>query len=202
MKKVIFILITALLLTAARATVAAPMRYTFTGLVTDFQSYHQDYDITDFDIVLGETTVNYVFVVDFDSAISSFTNSAGTWNYFYSDLIEGSIINGGNIYGDYYGYNWYQLAGPNMGQITSNLADVRINTSEAFTQNWRVEDWQIGQSFRSIDLACYPGGGTAGCAVYAYGNVTLTSITAVPLPGALILFLSGILGLKLANRKT
>jgi len=179
---------------------AAPKLYTFEGFVSGFQSYHQNYDIDDFGIIIGGTTLRYVFEVDFNNGVSTYTNSAGTWNYFYSDLIEGSVINGGLLYGDYYGFNWYRLSGPNMGEITSNHANVRIDSYENDTQNWRVQDWQIGQAFSSTDLASYPGG-INGSAVYAYGDVTLTSITAIPIPGAVWLLGSGLIGLVGLRKK-
>lgn len=202
MKKIISIFMSIFLLSITNTSIASPILYTFEGVVTGFQSYHQDYDINNFDIIVGETTLRYVFEVDFSTDQSSFTNSTGTWDYFYSDLIEGSVINNGNISGESGGFNWYRLGDPNLGQVTgTNLGTVRITSSEMNTPNWQVQDWQIGQSFNSTDLACYAGG-ISGCAVYAFGDVTLTSITTVPLPSALILFVSGLFGLRLMSNKT
>lgn len=198
--KISSIFIAATLMTISNSSIASPVLYTFEGTVSGFQSYHQDYDISDFDVVIGETNLKYVFEVDVEAGQSSYTNTAGTWSYFYSDLIEGSVINDGNIYGDYSGFNWYRLDGPNVGQVSSNLANVRITSFESDTQNWRVQDWKIGQSFSSTDLACYADGG-GGCAVYAYGNVMLTSISTVPVPASAWLFSSGLLALFGVTRR-
>jgi len=201
--KILPIIIATILLVFSKFTLAAPVLYTFEGTVNGFQSYHQDYDISDFDITVGETSLRYVFEVDFDAEQSSFTNSAGTWNYFYSDILEGSVINYGTADGERQGFNWYSLTVPNMGQISGNLTggDVRISTSVSNTTNWHVQDWEVGQTFSSTDLACYSGG-VNGCAVYAFGDVTLTSITTVPVPAAAWLFGSGLIGLVGFARRT
>lgn len=177
---------------------SAIMQYTFEGVVTGFESYHSGLSINDFDVTVGETEVIYVFEVDFDANNSTSTNSAGTWSYFYTETISGSIINGMQSNANYQGFNWVRPS-DSMGQITGTQLDVRVQTSEFITDNWRVQDWEIGQSFRSIDSGCFAGG-DSGCAVYAYGDVMLTSITAVPVPGAIILFISGICGLGIFRK--
>ncbi len=181
------------LMISSGVTFAAPMLYTFEGIVSGFRSYHQSIDIDDFDVAIDETELEYVFEIDFDADNSSYSNSAGTWNYFYSDLLEGSIINGGNIYGDNHGFNWDRLSGSNIGQISSNLTDVRITSSESDTENWRVQDWEVGQMFRSTDLACFPGG-AGGCAVYAFGSVQLSNIETVSVdePNTIVLLALGL----------
>jgi len=192
-------LISMLLLSLARPASAIPLQYTFEGVVTGFESFHSGYSLSDFDIQIGRTPLRYIFVVDFDADQSTTTNTAGTWNRFYSDLLQGSIVNGGREYGDYHAYNWFRSGLPNRGQITSNLANVRVSTDASQTIDWRVQDWQVGQSFRSTDLACYPGG-RGGCAVYAYGDVALTSIAQVPLPGTAVLVVLALVGLRLRRR--
>jgi hypothetical protein len=202
MKKLHIIVVTILLVTS-KLSFAASILYTFEGTVSRFQSYHQNYDIDDFDLTVGETSLKYIFEVDFDNGQLSSANGAGTWDYFNSDILEGSIINNGTSDGERKGFNWNRPTAPNVGQISGNLAggDVRITTSVRNTTDWRVQDWEIGQTFSSIDGACYSGG-SSGCAVYAFGDVTLTSITAVPVPAAFILFVSGICGLRLISKKS
>lgn len=178
---------------------AALMQYTFEGIITGFKSYHSGLSINDFDVVVGETEVTYVFELDFDANNRTSSNSAGTWSYFYTETISGSIINGmksSNV--NYQGFNWVRPSN-SMGQITGSQLDVRVQTSEFITDNWRVQDWEIGQSFRSIDSGCFSGG-NSGCAVYAYGDVMLTSITTIPVPGAIIFFISGICGLSVIRK--
>jgi len=202
MKKLGMITTSIFLLSISAIAQAVPMIYTFEGVATGFQSYHQDYNITDFDLTIGETPLEYVFEVDFDASNHSFTNSEGTWNYFYSDLINGSIINGGNVYGDYYGFNWDRQNGPNIGQISSNLANVRITAFENETLDWMVHDWAIGQAFTSTDLACYPS--NSACAVYAFGEVVLTKIESASIdePKPLMIIGLGLLLLFSTLRKS
>jgi hypothetical protein len=138
--------------------------------------------------------LKYEFIVDLEAEQSTYTNAAGTWHYFYSDLLSGSVIDGGLVYGDYKGFDWYSLTTANTGQITSKLANVRINTNDELTPDWEVESWSIGQSFHSDDFAVFN-----GTAVYAYGDVTLTGISSIPLPATIILFASGIVGFSLAR---
>ncbi len=189
------------LMAVSQLSHAVPMIYTFEGIVDGFQSYHSDYTISDFDINIGQTSLKYVFEVDFDADNSTYSNSAGTWNYFYTDLLDGSIVTGGNVYGDRHGFNWDTISGANIGQITSSFADVRITASENFTTDWLVQNWSVGQSFRSVDSACYSGG-MGGCAVYAFGDVTLTSIVTAQVdePASLVLMALG-LGFLLARKR-
>lgn len=157
------------------------LNYTFEGTINGFHSYHSELDINDFDISVGETQVKYVFEVDFDSNQSTYSNAAGTWNYFYSELLSGSVIEGIVLNSSYEGFNWDRTEGANVGQVTGSQLDVRIKARSSDTDNWRVQDWVVGQRFESIDSGTFPGS-SYGSAVYAYGDVTLTSISPIPEP--------------------
>lgn len=172
------------------------MQYTFEGVATGFQSYHSGLGINDFDVTVGVTKLKYLFQIDFDSNKGTSSNSAGTWYYFHTETISGSIINGMDRPSSYRGFNWVRPA-DSMGQITGSKLDVRIQTSEFITPNWRVQDWEIGQEFDSIDSGTFSGGSN-GSAVYAYGDVKLTAISPIPEPNSVaLLFLgTGILYLR------
>lgn len=194
MKQIVLALAALAMLAAAKGAAALPIKLTFEGVVTGFTSYHQDYDISDFGAVVGVTPLRYVFQVDFDAANTTTSNGAGTWNYFYSDLLSIPVVTGGQVTAGHYGFNWFRASGPNIGQITSFLDEVRISTTAAATPNWQVQDWQLGQHFTSLDAACYPGG-ISGCAVYLYGDVALTAIEPIPVPSSAVLMLVAVAGL-------
>ncbi|MDH5571398.1 MAG: hypothetical protein OEY89_06505, partial [Gammaproteobacteria bacterium] len=143
--------------------------------------------------------VRYVFEVDFDANNSTYTNSAGTWNYFYTEYVSGSIINGMNRDLGYTGFNFFNSYG-NIGEIVGSHYEAKIFASANFTTDWMVQDWAVGQQFKAIDGGCFAGG-ASGCAVYAYSDVTLTAITPVPIPASFVLFLSGLYGLRLVSSK-
>lgn len=163
---------------------AETLRYRFEGIITGFTSYHSELGIDDFSITLGETEVAYVFEVDFDRDTFTNSNTAGTWNYFYTELLSGSVINGDQPNSGYRGFNWYRTAGNNQGQTTGSALDVRITGYADTTTDWRVQDWQVGQQLRSTDSGSFSDS-TGGTAVYAYGDVVLTSITAIPEPAGI-----------------
>ncbi len=180
------------------------MYYTFEGTVTGFESFHNAYDIDDFDVVIGETKVAYLFEIDFDSNTSAHTNIYGaTWSYFYTELLSGSIINGVDRPSFYRGFN----ISTGLGQITGSKLEVRVQTDRIRTNDWRVQDWKVGQTFSSIDSGCFAGG-VGGCAVYAFGKVELTKISnsmsptlPVDEPSPLALLALGLWGLYFSSRR-
>ncbi len=182
--------VTLFLVLAPTLSHASLMYYTFEGIVTGFQSYHSGLGIDDFDVVVGETAVKYVFEVDFEANTEISGSSGGTYYYFHTETLSGSIINGMDREPFYRGFN-LEKPSNSMAQITGSRLDVRIQTNENITENWRVQDWVVGQNFSSIDLGCFAGG-ASGCAVYAFGDVTLTAINGIPEPSALMLFALGL----------
>ncbi len=189
------LLLIGVLITAQSAN-ATPLVYTFEGTLTAFRSYNGNYDINDFGLVVGRSHLAYSFLIDFDVASSR----PGT---FYTELLSGSLINGDldYQYGDFYQYGSSHLFnGVGNGVISNSPERVKISTTSNVTPDWRVEDWVVGQSFRSQDLGCFSGW-VGGCAVYAFGDVTLTDITnlTVDEPQAWLLLGFGLLFLGLAG---
>ena len=185
MSPFLFLIITAVLN-------ASPLYYTFEGVITNYRSYNDSVSFSDFDVVLGETEVTYVFEVDFDRDVHSYTNTAGTWHYCYSDLLEGGIVNG-ELPESNTSFNWYGIK-RNMGEITGG-SRVDVLTTDTITPFWKVQDWYIGQEFSLNDGGYLSIGG--GGAVYFDGTVELTSI--VPEPTTLLLLSIG--GLVLRKRR-
>lgn len=172
----------------SKSVFAVPMYYSFEGTVNDFTSYSTSATVTeaDFGITLNQTTVSYLFEVDFDRNVSTSSNSAGTWDYFYTDLLFGELISGEGSEVNT-GFN-ASLNHADIGQISGGSA-VRITTTDYMSTNWAVQDWIVGQSFGSQDLGYFS---EYGAAVYAFGDVVLTSISSenpvgVPEPSTLLL---------------
>ena len=186
------LLVTVMLLSTTGVS-ATPMYYTFEGLITGFQSYNSAVSLDDYDVLLGQTMVSYVFEVDFERNAHETSNSAGTWQRFYSDLLSDAIVDGLgseiNESFDFYNNNHF-----NLGSLQGG-STVRIQASELFHDSWRVEDWFVGQQLKLIDGGLptpAPGG-----AVYFFGDVELTSISStltVPEPGTLALLVVALAG--------
>jgi len=191
-----------LLITACLAANATPLHYSFSGIITGFDSYNPNYTIEDLNVVLGVTPVSYLFEVDFDRSVSTFTNSAATWNFFFADLIGDSYAVSQLGWGGYppenlIGFDAEFSSGNNIGEL-EGASSMRLFTSSIFTSDWKVGDWQIGQEFRFTDgtvVAGEPG------AIYVLGSVTLDSIIVIPEPStssALVALIA--LGIALGSR--
>ncbi len=195
MKKLLSILAMMLGMYAGSAS-AIPMLYTFEGTVNN-NSYSNEFTPEEFGVVLGETKVTYTFLVDFDRAVRTYTNRAGTWEYFYSDLLSGGIVNGerteSNIAFNVERPSWYDVS------TISGGSTVNIHTSTFYSDIWRVQDWYVGQTLQFTDSGYFSGRG----AFFLNGTVELTSIsntTSVPEPSSALLFLPAF-ALLLARKK-
>ena len=188
MKKLLSILAMMLGMHAGSAS-AVPMIYTFEGIVNNHSRYSDEFTPEEFGVVLGETKVTYTFLVDFDESVRTHTTSTGTWEYFYNDLLSGQILNGeGSERNRGYNITTTSPTWPNSGSLSGgNRVKVHTNKYD-HPDNWRVQDWYVGQAFRFLDSGYFSGRG----AFYLFGNVELTSITppaAVPEPSSALLFL-------------
>ena len=170
--------------------------YTFDGTFTGFQSFNQYVTFQDVGVVLGETPVSYSFEVDFNRDTSTLSSSYGTWNYFYSDLLGQSVV-AGKLNGispeENQSYDVIFPTQANLGELVGG-SFVRINARSSDTEQWKIENWAVGQEFAFSD-GTVPSIG--GYAVYLYGNATLTSITVVPEPLPQVLLSLGLLSIPL-----
>lgn len=172
-------------------TNASPLYYTFEGTITGFSSYNNSISLTDYDVTLGQTTVSYIYEVDFNLNTSSYTNSAATWDYFYSDLLYGGIVNGENSESNK-SFNAYFNSMSNQGRLVGG-SRVEIFTTESLTSLWKIEDWFVGQQLRLLDSG-FISAGTGG-AIYFSGNVELIAISTtnpIPEPSTLLLFIAAL----------
>jgi hypothetical protein len=180
---------------------AAPLIYTFTGTVNG---------IGDGGGIIGSSfevgaAVEYVFLVDFaeDGFQTAYDGTVGTYpdnssyDYFYSDFVSGGLISG--VYpsfttdGSVEEYNLgYDRAG-RTSYLTggSQSEQTQISSSAGFTNA------EVGDSFSGFERAY----NTSGVQSYIDSTLTLTSISAVPIPAAAWLFGSALLGLGAIKRK-
>ena len=173
MKRIHLLLIITLFSSIITKIDASPQYYLFEGIITDFDSRNDDVSLSDYDVVLGETEVSYVFEVYFDRNTGSYTNTAGTWYFFYSDLLEGGIINGVGPE-DNESYNVYFNTWINQGRLQGG-SRVSVWTSDADTSSWKVQDWSVGQELKLIDGGYIPT--ESGGAVYFFGDLVLNAIS-------------------------
>ena len=199
----------------------APMLYTFSGVVTGYQDdagiIGESYGLPGF---VGHA-VEYVYLVDFEApgevtdsegnhvVLEDWSNATVAFDYFYVKGISGSLIaekDGGYLAHQpgfisqadiQYGYNIsYQSPPPDIsGNMVSGSDDdnYSVSLSGLFAQ-----DWSIGQLVDGQDLAY----DSLGNSSLVYSELTLTSITPVPLPAAAWLFGSALLGLGAVRRST
>ena len=194
--KVIFIILG---LSISPLSLATPLYYTFEGTINSVSSYNDSVSLSTFGTQLGDTT-SYTFEVDFDRDTSSYTNSAGTWDYFYSDLLSGGIVNGEaaetnrsyNVV-----FNNYNSQGSLHGG-----SRVDIYTTDNQTSSWKVQDWYEGQTFNLLDGGYFSSG--TGGAFYLLGQAKLVNISStysVPEPGTLVLLATALFGVFLQRAK-
>ena len=172
---------------------ASPLYYTFEGIVNDSMSFNDSVTIGDFGVVPGKTSVKYVFEIDFNRSTSQYSNTAGTWDYFYTDLISGALVNGEHAETNR-GFDVVFDSFNSQGHVSGGSRLDIITTSD-ITDNWRVEDWHEGQIFNFLDGGYFSEGQGA---FYLIGNVQLVSIAdsiAVPEPSVLFLFAFGLIAM-------
>lgn len=189
--KIVLVMLVAMLL--GPGIQAASSVYEFRGTILSSSSNNPIYPVGSLDATLGSTPVTYLFEVDFNRNVSTFQNSAGTWNYFYADFFGRGVMatEMGTIPAENdIGFDVNYVSSSDTGQLGGG--GVRVFYSSLMAQAWRVEGWKVGDRFRFTDGTIPPGGGVA---VYYLGEVTLTSITPIPEPSGSVLATVGITAL-------
>ena len=196
---------------------AAPVYYTFSGNVTevgDGSGY------VPADIFVG-ASVEYVYLIDFDSAgtvtrteAEGPVNTILTHNFssFYVDLISGNYMDATypNIWSQYieqnYGRNTVSYGYYKGDLIWGPSAATQSITSGYGAADNAVQYWGVGKIVTGKEEAKHATDATIP-ASYFNSRLTLTQITSydptvVPVPAAVWLFGSGLIGLiGLARRK-
>ena len=199
-------------------SIASPLYYTFEGSITSI-SHDNAGAISDAGFSVG-SSVTYTLLIDFD-AVASETHFGGyvdydsyadsnSWDYFYVDYISGSALT--EVDGGFYntvgpadgtgpmsasetnmGYN--TLIGQPTGYLNTNSDDDRLQLKNTGVN---VSDWGIGTTVH-VDNWAFDSNNNQS---QLFAEVQLTSISSVPVPAAVWLFGSGLIGLVgLARRK-
>ena len=205
---------------------AAPMYYTFTGTITEFDDgagiIADSYDTSTF---IGRS-IEYVFLVDLARAgevtgfdgektiIADSTYEGISFDYFYVEGISGTLISekDGGFYSidnqpyaqadGRYGWNYTQLYPYHgyqgyMGFGSDNHYFTVGNYTGGEYINTHVYDWVIGQVVRGGEGALDSVGNRSDY----HSSLTLTNISPVPVPAAAWLFGSALLGLAAVKCK-
>lgn len=175
--------------------ISETLRYTFSGVISNFSSNNKNILRSDLDLRFGGRSVTYIFDIDFTRRAYWISTSTGTWNYFYAEQIgEGlmqSTLGGYSPKGSSLPYNVYYSNGQRTGRLFDG-SGVVISLSSMYSDDWAVDDWEVGDVFPFTDSTYVAEG--AGW-VYALGNVTLGSITAIPEPAHSGILLAAFIGI-------
>jgi len=213
--KIILVLFSSLICSTA---IASPVYYTFEGEITTI-SHDNAGVISSAGLTVG-SSVSYTLLIDFDAVASvsyfggyiEYDDYADTtsWDYFHVDYISGSAlteVDGGtyntagpadgtgpmSVSESNYGYN--TLTGAPSGYLSTNSQDERLVLKK---YGINVSDWVIGTTV-NVDNWAYDSENNQS---QLFAEVQLTSISSVPVPAAVWLFGSGLIGLVgLARRK-
>ena len=172
-----------------------PVLLRFEGEIQTARSFNDSYSDAGLLSILSSRAVTYRMEVDVGRDQSTTVNSAGWWNHFYSRLLGGSYMEGSvgsRLERESFTAFNSTHSGRSLGQVSGGNT-VRIQSSK-----W-VEDWQVGDrmSFQDLTIPLLGSG-----AVYYYGEVTLTSIEAIPEPGASTLVGLAVAGALIRRRRT
>jgi hypothetical protein len=185
-------------------TRAAPYLYTFEGNVTAINTDAGGL-IADAGLVVG-SPVTYSVIIDLDADGYLISNSIGhsprvdtaTFDYFYTDYSGGSLFpgstlfEGANVLEYHYGMNYLNA---NQGSVWVGSTNSRLNIYDLQD----VTDWAVGETtFDAINDGYNDANQWSKLTVL---NMTLTSKTLVPIPGAAWLFGPGLIGLMGFRKK-
>lgn len=184
--------------------------YTFTGEITADNFSDDTGAISDAGLAIG-STISYSFLVDTTSqgswrandgtvtTYSDSTTATQTIDYFHVDLVSGGLgeVDGGYFNGpgfvDEYnrGLDITSSTNPSDDWV-SFLGGSANNLVQIYSGGMSFVDWIIGTSPISALESTYDS--TGASSVFS-SILTLESIAPVPIPPALLLFGSGLLGL-------
>lgn len=206
--KIILALFSSLICSTA---IASPVYYTFEGSITSISTDDAG-AISDAGFSVG-SPVSYTMLIDFDAVASvsyfggyieydNYVDTAST-DYFYVDFISGSAlteIDGG----------FYNTVGPADGSGPRNVSEKNLGSNTLLGQptgylatnsdddqlqlentSVNVSDWVIGTTV-IVDNWAFDSENNQS---QLFAEVQLTSISSVPVPAAVWLFGSGLLGL-------
>ena len=186
---------------------ASPYRYDFIGNITAMDDRAGADAING--LIVG-SAVNYSFMVDFfedgtytrNNGEVVTRNDGSGYDYFYTDYVGGTAlpeIDGGSRNA------WYDAAEFNSGWYKSGLQTTLTglssdNSISVFDYSYyrKPTDWVVGDAFHSSDVIQ----SSTGFQSIIWADLTLSSVNPVPVPSAIWLFGSGLLGLVgVARRK-
>ena len=189
---------------------AAPYLYTFEGYgpgSPNFSGTVADdaglIDAQGFDDLIN---VSFTVVLDLDAdGFSTLFNGTvinrtdtSTIDFFYADYQSGPLLAGGGVYTGPTNYEEYNYGYQRADTVEFGL--IHVGSQDSWLEFYApldVSDWSLGTSVR-VTLKAYAGDTSSTLVIH---GVELTDISAVPIPGAVWLFSSGLIGLVGLRRK-
>ena len=182
---------------------AASVRYTFSGTVSNVNDGGSAGDVS-----VGDQ-LSYVFDVDTsrdgfyiltDGRVINQQDRSG-YDYFYADFVAGGLLDGDTLACpgtcvEEYNYGWAFSRGSST-RATYLTGGESYDFSQVYSGLLHLSDWAVGTSVLGYESFT----GTDGARSIVYSSLTVTSITAVPVPAAVWLFGSALLGFIGLNRR-
>lgn len=202
MNKLTYIISIALLSLLSKNILASPVLYTVEGTVSGLYGNGPSVDNLNFS---SANDVTYQFLIDTERAgfIDSgdgtieYVQNSPTNTYFYAELVNISYSVSDTYYNN--GFTNFYAANIDEPAYSSLVGRVVVGSDKLYIDSSAyIEDWKIGDSFASAHLWH---DSVSGEFITLHSRLSLTEITAVPLPSSFLLLSSVITLIPLAMRK-
>ncbi|MDH5571394.1 MAG: hypothetical protein OEY89_06485 [Gammaproteobacteria bacterium] len=206
MNKMTYIISIILLSLVSKNILASPVLYTVEGTVSGI--YGNGQSVNDLSMSFG-SDVTYQFLIDTDRSgfvdlgdgiieyVQDTSSIDSSYTNFYAELVNISYTVTDTYYNN--GFTNYYATNINEPAYSSLIGRVVIGPDKLYLDSSSyIENWQIGDFFGGAHL-WYDS--VSGESITLHTQLSLTEITAVPLPGSLLLLLSAMTLIPLSIRK-
>lgn len=206
MNKMTYVISTTLFSLIAKSVLASPILYTVAGTVSGV--YGNGPSVDDLGLSL-RSDVTYQFLIDIDRSgfvdfgdgsieyVQDSSSADSSYTNFYAELVSISY----SVTDTYYNMGYSNNFATNIYEpaYSSQIGMVTVGPDKLYLDSSSyIENWQIGDTFRG---AHWWHDSASDDFITLHTELTLTDITAVPLPGSLLLFSSALALIPLSIRK-